>query len=614
MTAHFESGRARFLAQRSDTHDFRSVDSAPAGLSKRRGVGAALASQVVFALLAAAAVYAIDSWPDFLALFPSGDFIIAEVEGRSLIPIRLFMTIAFISIVIFAAGTPLQRAALWLAMMLRFAVGMILIDIVAIIVSALTATPVPAQLLVIVSGVVGFGVFAWSLLDHTASPRQHRSVASQLGQWRSLVVALLLLGVCFVLAYLIETAFLSYVLDLRGVALLGGVGPGVFLVLPLFLTFLLLGAKIDNWRARRAPFSPRLGVVIPAHNEAHCITATLLALDRAAQNYAAPVTAYVINNASTDDTSLIASSALARCVALKGSVIECPTPGKAKALNTGLGLAEEAYILRLDADSIIDKDALTPAVAHLADPEVGAVACIPYPINKRTWIERARAIEIEVKHGFYQTALSSIDGTIGLPGMCVLYRRDILVRLGGFVEGMNGEDTDISLRIGACGLRLVTETRMVCRTEVPSNLEHLREQRLRWYRSIYHVSAANRSLLLRKLSVRSLLVLPWMLLNGARRALMLPLAVFAGLCLAITPDIYVNLDLVEIAAVFLGAPALLAAIILISRGRLAALLDLPIYFAFRALRSHQTLDSALSMRLSNARAKQRQQSSTTAAY
>jgi len=312
------------------------------------------------------------------------------------------------------------------------------------------------------------------------------------------------------------------------------------------------------------------------------------------------VTAYVVNNVSTDDTSRIASSVLARSMALKGRVIECPTPGKAKALNTGLELATEAYILRLDADSIIDKNALTPAAAHLADPEVGVVGCIPYPINKRTWIERARAIEIEVKHGFYQQALGAIDGAIGVPGMCVLYRRDILMELGGFVEGMNGEDTDISLRIGAAGLRLVTESKMVCQTEVPSSLEHLREQRLRWYRSIYHVSAANRPILLGKMSVRSLLVLPWMLLNGARRALMLPLAVFAGLCLAIAPDVYFNLNLAEIAAVFLGAPALLAAIVLIARGQIRALMDLPVYFAFRVLRSHQTLDSALSMRLTNA--------------
>lgn len=589
------------MPSRRDTHEFRSIDSAPAGLSKRRGVGAALASQLVFAVLAAAAVYAVDSWPAFLRLFPSGDLILAEVDGRSLIPIRLFMPIAFFSVVVFAAGTLWQRAVLWLAMMLRFAGCVILIDVAAVIVSVLIATPVPAQLIVILSGIAGFGVFAWSLLDHTVAPRQHSTAApSQFGQWRSLVVALLLLSVCFLLASLIETAFLPAVLGLRDVALLGGVGPGVFLVLPLCLVFLLVGAKFDNWRARRTPFSPDLGVVIPAHNEAHCIAATLEALDRAAQNYAGSVTAYVINNVSTDDTSRIASSVLGRCAALKGSVIDCPTPGKAKALNMGLALAKEAYILRLDADSIIDKDALTPAAAHLADPEVGAVGCIPYPINKRTWIQRARAIEIEVKHGFYQQALGAIDGTIGLPGMCVLYRRDILMELGGFVEGMNGEDTDISLRIGATGLRLVTETKMVCRTEVPSNLEHLREQRLRWYRSIYHVSAANRPILLGKMSVRSLLVLPWMLLNGARRALMLPLAVFAGLCLAIAPDIYVNLHLAEIAAVFLGAPAMLAAIVLIARGRLAALVDLPVYFVFRVLRSHQTLDSALSMRLTNA--------------
>jgi cellulose synthase/poly-beta-1,6-N-acetylglucosamine synthase-like glycosyltransferase len=82
------------------------------------------------------------------------------------------------------------------------------------------------------------------------------------------------------------------------------------------------------------------------------------------------------------------------------------------------------------------------------------------------------------------------------------YRRGCLDRLGGFAEEINGEDTDIVLRIGRLGYRLINDPRLHVYSEVPRTLSRLREQRLRWFRSTFHVASRNRSAIYRRQGVR----------------------------------------------------------------------------------------------------------------
>src|SRR5690606_38230682 len=140
--------------------------------------------------------------------------------------------------------------------------------------------------------------------------------------------------------------------------------------------------------------------------------------------------------------------------------------------------------------------------------------------------DRARLLEVLLKHGYYQVAYGAVDCIVGVPGMFAAYRTDAVRGAGGFVQGMNGEDTDVSLRIGEMGYRIIGDPMVQYVSEVPVTDRHMREQRMRWFRSVYHVSARNRSYLDGwGASLRGKVVLPFMLLNSARRAMTVPLLI-----------------------------------------------------------------------------------------
>jgi len=183
-----------------------------------------------------------------------------------------------------------------------------------------------------------------------------------------------------------------------------------------------------------------------------------------------------------------------------------------------------------------------------------------------------------------------------VPGMFAAYRTEAVRRAGGFVQGMNGEDTDVSLRIGEMGYRVIGDPHVQYVSEVPVTYKHMREQRMRWFRSVYHVSARNRTYLDDwRPSLRGKGILPFMLLNSARRAMTVPLFIFGLLHLTLALDATAPLTGQAVLAVLLGAPALMGAFAALANGRIGALLGLPEYVLFRLLRSYLTLESVLSI-------------------
>jgi cellulose synthase/poly-beta-1,6-N-acetylglucosamine synthase-like glycosyltransferase len=166
--------------------------------------------------------------------------------------------------------------------------------------------------------------------------------------------------------------------------------------------------------------------------------------------------------------------------------------------------------------------------------------------------------------------------------------------LGGFVEGMNGEDTDISLRIGELGFHSVVDPKIRYISEVPTSYRHMREQRMRWFRSVFHISSRCRDLIYSKeATLRRKVILPYMLVNSARRAMLVPLIIF-GLIEYLsgfnpsTPIVWQS-----IVAVGIGAPAIMAVIACLLNGLPKAIVALPEYLMFRLLRAYFTLESML---------------------
>lgn len=120
---------------------------------------------------------------------------------------------------------------------------------------------------------------------------------------------------------------------------------------------------------RSGPITPRVSLIIVAHNEADVIVKKIdnaLALDYPADS----IEIIVASDGSDDGTAELAASHPAPRV----RALALPRQGKNRTLNTAVAAASGEVLFFTDADSMLAPDALRHLVAPLADPEVGAVA------------------------------------------------------------------------------------------------------------------------------------------------------------------------------------------------------------------------------------------------
>lgn len=577
------------------THQYWSVDSAPLKLTQPLSIWAAPAVLVLFTGFAALFLLLINKVPLLVEAFPNRDIVFSPYSGTHSVPLRIFIISFYAAFAAVVGAGAMARARFLGELIFSYVLVCGLFDLINVAAFELFGLLYSLHVVEILSGLIGFFVFSLKLLDHGSMPERTTVPARRFVRhftWMRLGLAMA--GAIFI-SVAVDRLDLPLVRDLRHLSLLGGTGPGVFLFLPaLFFILYVWGTLLALLRPPQ-DFAPAVTIIIPAHNEAHVIERTLNALEAAARIYGGAVKTLVINNNSSDDTVAASAVALARLPLLHGRVVNEPQPGKAFALNHGVAETDTDHFIRIDADTQVLPEALVRAMRHFADKETGVVGGIPLPPGGGPF-DRARLLEVLLKHGYYQIAYGAIDGIVGVPGMFAAYRTDTVRAAGGFVQGMNGEDTDVSLRIGEMGYRIIGDPNVQYVSEVPSTYWHLREQRMRWFRSVYHVSARNRDYLDDwQPSLRGKAILPFMLLNSARRAMTVPLFIFGLLHLVLGLDPTTPLTGHAIIAVLLGAPALMGVFAALANGRAGALIGLPEYVLFRLLRSYLTLESVLSI-------------------
>ena len=86
-----------------------------------------------------------------------------------------------------------------------------------------------------------------------------------------------------------------------------------------------------------------------------------------------------------------------------------------------------------------------------------------------------------------------------------------------------------------------------------------------------------------------------MLMSAARRAMLAPLIIYCLLVWTLFQDTYVHLYVQAALAMIFGMPMLMAVFVCLLWRRFDALLHIPLYLAFRVLRSYYTLASALTL-------------------
>lgn len=577
-------------------HKYWSVDSSPARLAHARlSVWAAPKVLLIFTLTAAALLYGINAVPFLAEAFPNRDVVFSPYSGTHSIPLRIFILSFFAAFSVVVSATAWGRITFFVDLSAYFVLLCGVFDLMNILAYHWTGFLYSLHTVEILSGLFGFFIFSHKLLDHGSMPKRAETPYARRFKIGSMLRIAVAASISIAASLWVDTLSLPIITDLRGIALLGGTGPGVFLFLPMMFTLLYIQGTVQLLIRQRKNFAPPVTVIIPAHNEAHVIARTIAAIDASAALYDGDVSVIVLDNCSTDETAEVANKAFADAAHLSGRVANAPIPGKAIALNQGIAETKTDYVIRIDADTQVLPETLKHAMRHFSRPQIGVVGGLPLaPGGGR--FDRARDLETLLKHGYYQVAYGAVDGIVGVPGMFAAYRTEAVRAVGGFVTGMNGEDTDVSLRIGELGWRIVGDPSIVYVSEVPATYAHMREQRLRWFRSVYHVSARNRNYLDGwKLSARGKIILPFMLLNSGRRAMMVPLVIFGVLNYLFAFDPESTLTAQAVIAVMLGAPALMATFAALANGRVGALRGLPEYILFRLVRSYLTLESVLTI-------------------
>lgn len=577
--------------------DYRSIDSQPLGLSTHVSTLRAPAVLITFSLLSVIQLWLFQTGL-YDGLFPHGDYIFSPYFGDHGIAIRAYIISFYIAYSLFASGRPRARLHFAADVILRFLAVCATIDLLNTGMLTYFDAQFPLTVVQILAGLVGLGLFSFMLLERGAMPEQ-RPVKT--GEQRNLLMLLRLLVTFIIAAFFagfVASLDSPIVKEMKSFTLLGGIGPGVFLLLPaLFLQLYVIGV-VERWLFASKDFAAPISVIVPAFNEEHIIAETIRHIDAAAQDYPQAIELIVLDNNSRDNTAAIATKAIKSARWIEGRVIHIARAGKAHALNQGVEEARYDLILRIDADTQIRADNIVLAAQNFHNPKLGVVGGVPVPPGGGMF-DRARLVEVTVKHGFYSPALSAFSGLVGVPGMFALYRAEALRRAGPFATGMNGEDTDISLRIVELGYNAIVDRRVRYVSEVPATMAHMREQRLRWFRSVYHVAARGRDAFsFERSSIRGKLVLPYMLLNSARRGMMVPILIFGMFQLFTNTGGDSGLVWQSIIAVLVGAPALLAVFVLLINREWYGLLCMPEYLAFRVLRAWYTLESLLTIRIS----------------
>lgn len=237
--------------------------------------------------------------------------------------------------------------------------------------------------------------------------------------------------------------------------------------------------KLDE--SDTSDFAPPVTILVPAYNEGPVIQSALKYLLEL--NYPA-YEILVIDDGSSDDTYALASQMEGRYGDVTLRVVSKKNAGKANALNTGISLARNPYVVCMDGDTRLSRDVLYWGMRHFRDPRVGAVSGNVKVSNRNNLWTKLQALEYIVFMNGIHRAQAYFKAPNIIPGPLGIFRRDMMIELGGYDTDTYAEDCDLTLKILSAGWHITTDDRALAYTEVPENLLDLIKQRYRWTRGI----------------------------------------------------------------------------------------------------------------------------------
>ncbi|MEP6992278.1 MAG: glycosyltransferase [bacterium] len=321
-----------------------------------------------------------------------------------------------------------------------------------------------------------------------------------------------------------------------------------FVIVNGFYLALLLSAARELWehamttrgesrdRLLGSPAVPRIGILAPAFNESATIEESVRGL--LALLYP-NLEVVVVNDGSKDDTLAV----LVDCFELTPVhtvydqqipttpvrqlfrsalhpnllVVDKENGGKADALNVGLNFSTAELVCSIDADTLIEPDSLQRMLRPFLSSRMMVAAGGTIRVANGATIRGGRIIElsaptrplvgfqvIEYLRAFLFGRLgwNRLGGNLIISGAFGLFRRDAVLRVGGYLHDTVGEDMELVLRLRRHGYDHDTARDVsfmpdpVAWTEVPESMRVLGRQRDRWHRGLSDVLWRHRDVLL----------------------------------------------------------------------------------------------------------------------
>ena len=221
------------------------------------------------------------------------------------------------------------------------------------------------------------------------------------------------------------------------------------------------------------PVTTPVTIVVPAFNEEKTIGPAVRSLALSAHP---GVEVLVVDDGSTDGTA----AAVEQLGLGNVRVVRVPNGGKANALNAGVRLSRNDLIVMVDADTVVETDAVHRLVQPFAEPGVGAVAGNVKVGNRRGLIGKWQHIEYVIGFNLDRRLYDTFGCIPTIPGALGAFRRAALTESGGLSTDTLAEDTDLTIAIHRAGWRVVYQESARAYTEAPATLQQLWRQRYRW--------------------------------------------------------------------------------------------------------------------------------------
>ena len=306
-----------------------------------------------------------------------------------------------------------------------------------------------------------------------------------------------------------------------------------------------------RWRVLNSRVAPRIAMLAPAYNEEASVSESVRSL---LTLHYPRLEVILINDGSKDETLNV----LIREFGLRQVFVEeeftLPTQpiravyrseghpnllvvdkvngGKADALNVGLNIASGDLVCAMDADTLIEPDALQRMVRPflMSDEYVAAGGTIR--IANGSTARAGRIIDLGVPRQpipgfqiveylraflFGRLGWNKLGGNLVISGAFGLFRRDAVVAVGGYAHGSVGEDMELVLKLRRRGYEVTGVPREVAFvpdpvawTEAPESARVLARQRDRWHRGLADTLWRHRQLAFNpKYGVLGMVVLPY---------------------------------------------------------------------------------------------------------